>query len=148
MASKCGALVTLSDSATLPKSLQHLKRCCELNGVLSQVKVVGITWGLFLSGVLKLGPLDLILGSDCFYDPSVFEDILVTVSFLLERNPAARFLCTYQERSADWSIEHLLSKWNLSCSQISIDNLGADSEVNVHELMKSHTIHLLEIKRA
>lgn len=140
--------MTLSDSATLPKSLQHLKRSCELNGVLSQVKVVGITWGLFLSSVIKLGPLDLILGSDCFYDPSVFEDILVTVSFLLERNPTARFLCTYQERSADWSIEHLLSKWNLTCSHLSIENLGADSGIDIHELMQDHTIHLLEIKRA
>ncbi|XP_023246615.1 methyltransferase-like protein 23 isoform X2 [Copidosoma floridanum] len=148
VASKCGALVTLSDSATLPKSLQHLRRSCELNGVLAQVKVVGITWGLFLSSLFKLGPLDLILGSDCFYDPSVFEDIVVTVAFLLERNSAAKFLCTYQERSADWSIEHLLNKWGLTCQHIPLDNLGAESGLDVQELMQDHTIHLLEIKKA
>ncbi|KAJ8683270.1 hypothetical protein QAD02_019062 [Eretmocerus hayati] len=148
VASKCGALVTLSESATLPKSLQHLRRCCELNGILSQVKVIGITWGFFLSGLFTVGPLDLILGSDCFYDPSVFEDIVVTVAFLLERNPVAKFLCTYQERSADWSIEHLLNKWGLVCSHISLANLGADSGLDVNELMQDHTIHLLEIKKA
>lgn len=112
------------------------------------MKIVGITWGFFLSSLFSLGSLDLILGSDCFYDPSVFEDIVVTVAFLLERNPAARFLCTYQERSADWSIEHLLNKWGLTCSHISLDNLGADSGLDVQELMQDHTIHLLEIKKA
>ena len=148
VASKLGAVVTLSESATLPKSLQHLRRSCELNGVLSQVRIEGITWGLFLSSLFTLGPLDLILGSDCFYDPSVFEDIIVTVAFLLERNPSAKFLCTYQERSADWSIEHLLNKWNLKCSHIPINKLGADSGLDIHELMQDHTIHLLEIKKS
>lgn len=83
LASKCGANVILSDSATLTKSLQHIKRNCEVNGVISQVKIIGITWGLFLSSLFSLGTLDLIIGSDCFYDPTVFEDIVVTVAFLL-----------------------------------------------------------------
>ncbi|XP_034939336.1 methyltransferase-like protein 23 [Chelonus insularis] len=148
VASKCGAHVTLSDSASLPKSLQHIRRSCELNGVLSQVKVVGITWGLFLSSLLSIGPLDLILGSDCFYEPSVFEEIVVTVAYLLERNPEAKFLCTYQERSADWSIEHLLNKWGLVCNHISLTGLGADSGITLAELMQDHTIHLLDIRKA
>ncbi|KAK0081915.1 hypothetical protein PV325_011385 [Microctonus aethiopoides] len=148
VASKCGAHVTLSDSANLPKSLQHIRRSCELNGVTSQVKVIGITWGLFLTNLLKIGPLDLILGSDCFYEPSVFEDIVVTVAFLLERNPHAKFLCTYQERSADWSIEHLLNKWGLTCNHIPLTGLGADAGITLAELMQDHTIHLLDIRKS
>lgn len=66
---------------------------------------------------------------------------------MLEKNPEARFLCVYQERSSDWSIEHHLNKWQLRCEQIPIDNLGADSGVDIHELMQDHTIHLLEITR-
>lgn len=147
LASKCGAIVTLSDSASFPRSLQHIRRGCELNGILSQVQIVGITWGLFLSSLFSIGPLDLILGSDCFYEPTLFEDIVVTVAFLLERNPNAKFLCTYQERSADWSIEHLLNKWNLTCTHISLTGLGADSDININELMQDHTIHLLSIQR-
>ncbi|XP_012271757.1 methyltransferase-like protein 23 [Orussus abietinus] len=147
VASKCGASVILSDSASFPKSLQHIKRSCELNGVSSRVKVIGITWGLFLSGLFSIGPLDLILGSDCFYEPTVFEDIVVTVAFLLERNPSAKFLCTYQERSADWSLEHLLNKWGLACTHIPLAELGAKAGLNVHELMQDHTIHLLDIRR-
>ena len=147
VASKCGASVTLSDAANLPKSLQHIRRSCELNGVLSQVKIIGITWGLFLSSLFSVGPLDIILASDCFYDPSVFEDIVVTVAFLLERNPSAKFLCTYQVRSADWSIEHLLNKWGLTCSQIPLAGLAADADIDIHELMQDHTIQLLDIRK-
>lgn len=148
VASKCGALVTLSDCATLPKSLQHIKRACEINSVSSQVKIIGITWGLFLSNLFDIDPIDVILGSDCFYDPAVFEDIVATVAFLLKRNPSAKFLCTYQERSADWSIEHLLYKWGLTCKHISLEELAAQSGVSLLELMQDHTIHLLDIRRS
>ncbi|XP_063224138.1 histone-arginine methyltransferase METTL23 isoform X2 [Bacillus rossius redtenbacheri] len=148
VAAKCGAAVTLTDSASLPKSLQHARRCCEVNGLTAgQVRVLGLTWGLFLGSVFTLGPVDLLLGSDCFYEPSVFEDIIVTVSFLLERNPDAKFLCSYQERSADWSIEHLLRKWRLSCEHIPVGGLGAGSGVDVDELTQGHTVHLLQITR-
>ncbi|KAF6200484.1 hypothetical protein GE061_004927 [Apolygus lucorum] len=148
LAAKCGASVTLTESATLPSALEHVKRCCEVNNLPgNQVRVTGLTWGLFLSNTFSLGSIDLIIGSDCFYDPSVFEDIIVTVAYLLENNPQARFLSVYQERSADWSIEHLLNKWGLSCDHLPINNLGADSGIDINELMKDHTIHLLEITR-
>ena len=110
--------------------------------------MLGITWGLFLSTLFEIGPVDLILGSDLFYEPNIFEDILVTVAFLLEKNPQAHFLCVYQERSADWSIVHLLHKWNLGCVEIPIENLGAESGISVSDLMRDHTIHLLEITLA
>lgn len=146
LAAKCGAFVTLSESALLPKSVQDLERSCKLNNLHpNQVQVIGLTWGLFTQSVLKLKPVDLIIASDCFYEPLIFEDILATVAFLLERNPQAKFLSTYQERSSDWSIEHLLNKWNLRCGEISIDNLGIESGVDINDLLKNHTIRLLEI---
>ncbi|KAK4876914.1 hypothetical protein RN001_009420 [Aquatica leii] len=149
VAAKCGAKVVLSDSATLPKSLAHIKRCCQLNNlkVNQDIHVIGLTWGLFLNNLLSIGPIELILGSDCFYEPSVFEDILVTISYLLEANPTAKFLCTYQERSSDWSIEHLLSKWNLKCHIHNITNLGQSAGIDVHDLIGDHSIHLLEISQ-
>ncbi|XP_060535501.1 histone-arginine methyltransferase METTL23 [Cylas formicarius] len=149
VAAKCGAFVSLSDSATLPKSLAHIKRSCQLNNLPlgERVKVIGLTWGLFLSNFESIGALDLILGSDCFYEPAVFEDILVTVAYLLEYNPGAKFVCTYQERSSDWSIEHLLAKWGLDCKVHSINNLGASGGVDIHEIIGDHSIHLLEISR-
>ncbi|XP_076272557.1 histone-arginine methyltransferase METTL23 [Rhynchophorus ferrugineus] len=147
LAAKCGAVVTLSDSATLPKSLTHTKRSCHLNNLVlnEQIKVIGLTWGLFLSNLDSIGPLDLILGSDCFFEPANFEDIIVTVTYLLEKNPGAKFICTYQERSSDWSIEHLLDKWSLSCKVHNISSLGAQSGIDIHEFIGGHSIHLLEI---
>lgn len=149
VAAKCGAKVTLSESATLPKSIQHTKRSCSLNNLIlnQHIKVIGLTWGLFLKNLIYLGPVDIILGSDCFYEPAVFEDILVTVSFILEQNIDAKFLCTYQERSSDWSIEHLLSKWNLECRVHNINNLGASAGLDIHDIIGDHSIHLLEITR-
>uniref|UniRef100_V5G6Q4 Methyltransferase-like protein n=1 Tax=Anoplophora glabripennis TaxID=217634 RepID=V5G6Q4_ANOGL len=149
VAAKCGATVTLSESATLPKSLSHTKHSCQLNNLIinQHVRVIGLTWGLFLSNLDTLGCIDLILGSDCFFEPASFEDILVTVAYLLEVNVEAKFICTYEERSSDWSIEHLLAKWDLRCQVHDISNLGTCAGVDIHDLIGGHSIHLLEISR-
>lgn len=147
IAAKSGAEVTLTDSATLPKSLQHINRCLEVNNLVpgKDVRVLGLTWGLFLHEIALLGPIDLLIASDCFYEPSLFEDILVTVSYILEQNTSAKFVFTYQERSSDWSIEHLLTKWDLKCCILNTSS--SDSDFNVSEISGDHSIHLFEITR-
>jgi len=88
LAALCGAQVTLSDSSKLPHCLDQARKSAEANGVQDRVRVIGITWGFFLSDLIRLkGEVDLIIGSDVFYDPSVFEDLLCTVSYILENNP-------------------------------------------------------------
>lgn len=87
----------------------------------------------------------LVAGSDCFFDPAIFEDILVTVSYILNQNSGAKFFCTYQERSTDWTIEHLLNKWKLRAKVHDLSNLGAKSGVELSDIFAGHTIHLLEI---
>lgn len=145
VAAKCGAHVTLTDSAKLPKSIQHIHKCLRLNNLSHNIRVRGLTWGLFLHEIFEIGPLDLIIASDCFYEPFVFEDILVTVSHLLELNPQAKFVFSYQERSSDWSIEPLLKKWNLKCSVINTSDLGSASGFNISEITGDHSIHLFEL---
>ena len=51
-----------------PNCLQNCARSCEVNNLSSDINVVGISWGLIDEGVLNLGEVDVILGSDCFYD--------------------------------------------------------------------------------
>ena len=148
LAAKLGANVTLSDCATLPKTLAHIERACSLNGLKADqdIKIVGLSWGLLLDSIFTLGPLDLIIGSDCFYDPSVFEDVLVTISFLLEKNPNARFIFTYQERSSDWTFQSLLRKYSLECVNISLDSIGRRSGININrDFLQGQVIYLLEI---
>lgn len=149
LAAKCGAQVILSDSCTQPKTLNHIRRCCALNNLQpgKDIEIIGVSWGLLLNNVFNLGPIDYVIGSDCFYDPSVFEDILVTLSFIFDQNKNAKFFFTYQERSADWSIEALLKKWNFICANVNIDRVGENSEIDLRDLMNGHSIHLLEITR-
>ena len=146
VAAKCGANVTLSDSGQLYKCLRNCEVAIEANNLAMSLRVVGITWGLFTPELFSLGPIDIILGSDCFYDPSVFEDILVTISFLLDKNPHAKFICSYQERASDWSIEHLLQKWNLISVVIPLRTFDADApNIAGSSLPGSHKIHVFQI---
>ena len=41
---------------------------------------------------------DILLGSDVFYDPSVFEPLLRTLRRLFDRSPHAQFYFAYQIR--------------------------------------------------
>lgn len=91
--------------------------------------------------------LDLVIGSDCLYDTAVFEDVIASIAFILEQNPKATFICSYQLRSSDWSIENLLKKWSLHCRNIDLESIGKETGVDVKDLMQGHVIYLLEIYR-
>lgn len=153
LAAKFGANVILSDSCMLPESLKHIKRCCRANQLEPgrDIDVIGLTWGILLKSVFDIGQLDYIIAADCFYDPSVFEDILVTVSFLLNaadsNSTPTKFLFTYQDRSSDWSIDHLLQKWNLQCSNVSLKYVDKLCPIEIDSLMNGHEIRLLEISK-
>ncbi|XP_030646772.1 histone-arginine methyltransferase METTL23 [Chanos chanos] len=145
VAAKCGAKVFLSDSAELPLCLDNCRRSCEANG-LHSVPVVGLTWGEVSPDLLLLPPVDIILGSDVFYEPEDFENVLVTIFFLLRRNPHAQFWTTYQERSADWSIETLLLKWNLQCQEVPLDTFHAnETHLAGSTLPGNHTVQMMII---
>ncbi|XP_042559340.1 methyltransferase-like protein 23 isoform X2 [Clupea harengus] len=145
VAAKCGATVILSDSAELPRCLDNCRRTCEANS-LREVGVVGLTWGQVSPELIALPPLHVILGSDVFYEPDDFEGVLVTVTFLLRRSPGVQFWTTYQERSADWSIEALLHKWRLSCRLVPLDSFGAQSsQIGRSTLPGSHVVQMMVI---
>ena len=146
LAAKCGAAVILSDSAQLTNCLNNTALSCRANNV--DVPIIGLTWGLFTPTLLSLPPLDYIIASDCFYDPSVFEEILVTVSYLLDKNTRAKFVCSYQERASDWSLESLLHKWGLTCHSIPLHSIEAESEsLAGSDLPGSHKIHVFQITK-
>lgn len=83
LAALLGSRVTLSDSA--PLGIRNCERNVEANGLTSnEVPVVGISWGLFNPALFQLGPIDIILGSDCFYDPKGKQGAVIAVlAFLL-----------------------------------------------------------------
>lgn len=142
----------LADSSLHPKSLAHIERNCMLNKLRTtgdgNVTVAGLTWGCFGNEYSDLGnDLDLIIGSDCLYDPSVFEDVLASIAFLLQHHPKATFIFSYQLRSSDWTLENLLKKWHLECRNIDLESVGDDTGIDCKDLMEGHAIYLLEIYR-
>lgn len=68
VAALCGAQVVLSDRSDSPECLQNCRRSCEANG-LHHVPVLGLTWGDVSPDLITLPKMDVVLGSDVFYDP-------------------------------------------------------------------------------
>ncbi|XP_059509726.1 histone-arginine methyltransferase METTL23-like isoform X2 [Stegostoma tigrinum] len=98
VAAKCGASVILSDAAEIPNCLDNCRLSCQINK-LEDVPVIGLTWGQISPDLVLLPQIDVILGSDVFYDTEDFENILTTIFYLIRKNPRALFWTTYQERS-------------------------------------------------
>ncbi|CAG8449156.1 6254_t:CDS:2 [Ambispora gerdemannii] len=112
--------VILTDRSDVPQILENIKQAAELNGIEAayennndnlekRVWIRGLKWGEFderglfclLDDLEKLGRhVDWILGSDTFYDPKDFEDLISTVAYILTFHapPHAKFLTSYQER--------------------------------------------------
>uniref|UniRef100_H0WSJ7 Methyltransferase 23, arginine n=1 Tax=Otolemur garnettii TaxID=30611 RepID=H0WSJ7_OTOGA len=148
LAAKCGADVTLSDSSELPHCLEICRKSCLMNN-LPQVHVVGLTWGHISCSLLTLPPQDIILASDVFFEPEDFEDILTTVYFLMQKNPKVQLWSTYQVRSADWSLEALLYKWDMKCVHIPLESFDADKEDLAESALPGrHTVEMLVISFA
>ena len=94
---KLGCSVTLSDSVTLPHCVKNCKEAVRLNSLEDRVQVVPLSWGLVTSKLLQFrNKLDWVIGSDLFFDPEVFESLIVTVKWLLDNNQGCQFLCTVQ----------------------------------------------------
>lgn len=145
VAARCGATVTLSD---LPRCLSSCAHSCRVNGLDGSVPVLGLRWGLVTPSLVTMPPLDIILGSDILYEPRDFEAVLVTVSYFLNKNPHGQFWTTYQERSAEWSLEPLLLKWGLCCCLVEPAAFRGDSPTLAgSSLPGDHTVHMCIITR-
>ncbi|KAK9406846.1 methyltransferase-like 23 [Crotalus adamanteus] len=108
----------------------------------------GLTWGHVSPSLLTLAPVDLILGSDVFFEPEDFEDVISTVHYLMEKNPHAQFWTTYQVRSANWSIEGLLYKWEMESTCVPLQSFEANKEqLAGSSLPGMHTIQMMVISK-
>ncbi|XP_033100653.1 methyltransferase-like protein 23 isoform X2 [Anneissia japonica] len=146
VAAKLGGDVVLSDSSLLPQCLENCRRSCRENYIEDQVSVVGITWGQYSPALINIPQVDIVLASDCFYDEKDFQDIVVTIAFILNRNQNAKCWVTYQERSSDYSIVHLLRKWKLRCCHIPLETFNASSSsIAESHLPGNHTVRMMEI---
>ncbi|XP_042067685.1 methyltransferase-like protein 23 isoform X2 [Salvia splendens] len=140
IASKVGADVTLTDDLSKAEVLSNMRRVCNINDI--KCKVMGVTWGVFESPIFTLHP-KIILGADVLYDTSGFDDLFLTVTFLLQKCPDSVFITTYHNRSGHHLIEFLMEKWRLKCTKL-LD--GFSSFLPPHKASKlSGDIQLAEI---
>lgn len=114
LCAKMGAQVSLTDAKENTQVLKNLSAVIELNG-LGSCKVVPLNWGCSdeHSKAIMKGNYDLIIGSDVFYEPSLFEDLIKTLSWILNQNPRSKFITAYQERSSKRTIDPLLDRYGL-----------------------------------
>ncbi|BFZ02603.1 hypothetical protein BsWGS_05642 [Bradybaena similaris] len=139
VASKCGARVTLSDRSTSPQCLSLCHHSAELND-LTGVSVMGLTWGQVTPSLVSLPKVDIILASDCFYDTKDFENVMMTLSYLLHKNPEAEVWCCYQERSSERTVEHLMDKWQLCGKMVEIPSLET-----MTSSFSGHVCHVIQM---
>uniref|UniRef100_A0A1I8HFA9 Methyltransferase domain-containing protein n=1 Tax=Macrostomum lignano TaxID=282301 RepID=A0A1I8HFA9_9PLAT len=143
--------VTFTDSS--PKVLNRCAKQCRLNGFsmsaasssfaepdLKRFKAsVGefdcrqLCWGSLdqlLQGLADgwlAQPLDLILASDCLYDPAVFDSFFATLSGLFRLASPVRLGClmSAHNRNPDWGFARLLARYGLRATPLILDD--ADS---------------------
>ena len=98
MAAKVGARVILSDSSDFPECLERCRETCALND-LKEIPVVGLTWGEFSPALLEMEPVNIILGSDSFYDTKGYCYLLLYYQPLktncIQLNTWLNNLCCY-----------------------------------------------------
>ena len=95
-----------------------IEQNCISNGLnTNQFRVMALKWGDLCKDLTLLKDIDLVVASDIFYNSADVEDILATVSWLLEKSGAKRFLTCYEVRS-DTTIIPQLSRWNIAAKSI------------------------------
>ena len=147
LTAKIGAdQVTLSDDAWQVNTIKNILEAVKINNLQEpKIQVKGLTWGDYTEELFELTNLDFIIGSDLFFDPEVFEPLLITIAWLLEHNPKAEVLIAVQERSSDWCLEEHLLKWKLKCSYIYPKDFLQGTGLEETDLTGKHTIFILKI---
>ncbi|KAI8991044.1 hypothetical protein BDF20DRAFT_18563 [Mycotypha africana] len=133
----------LSDTqSTLPV----IQGCVDLNTLEIPVHIQALNWGTFGTAEDSIDTfvqntveakwntkIDYIIGSDTFYEPSQFENLLTLVSYVIhQHNPQCKFITAYQERSPKRSIQYLLDKWHLKCKLIPKESFDFDEIKYTH----------------
>ena len=137
VASKIGSNIFLTDKFDCQQSVGLCRENIQLNNV--EADLFPHEWGNINASLPKI---DCLIGSDCFYDESDFEDLLCTISLLLNNatDPKnAKFYMAHQIRSSAHSIECLAKKWQLRCRIVSFQSQMSNNRqmIEIYEIKSS-----------
>lgn len=146
---------SFNDVPTYESEIDGL-RCRQNNYRGTAVTIIGITWGevppIFWDHTSHGIPFpDIILGSDCLFDESVFDRVLFTARHLLTRGSVgktdpSRFFCTYQVRSSKTPLSYHMSRWGLGYREIPINTFSQDKyNIANSEMPGNHKVKMLEV---
>ena len=97
IAGKCGCLQLVITDRDDEQIQSNVNRTIIANGLRSSSRYSPLVWGCITSDIIQ-SSFDVILGADVFYSTEDFDNVLLTVYCMLQVNPNAVFLTTYQER--------------------------------------------------
>ncbi len=148
-AAKSGAShVIFTDQSDREDALELCRQNCLANQI-EEPDVRGLDWGQVDEKLTNLPRIDIILASDCFFDPSVFEDLIMTIAWLMEQNTDCVCYFSYQERNPDWNIyiSDLLEKWDLRWAPIDPNSfpMHCIDIPGFNEELRRHTVHVGKI---
>ena len=143
-------VVVVSDKHDSAVVLENIRKNLWLNRnqIISRTGVVGFSWGHF-EQILVFekefsASYDLLLASDIFYDPDLFEDGVVTVLFLLQNYSSSFLLTSYEERSLQNTLHlfRLMNQYKLKRTEIQLESFFDTKKM---KLLKGKTIRLFLI---
>ncbi|GJQ14826.1 hypothetical protein GpartN1_g6617.t1 [Galdieria partita] len=108
---------------------QHLlERNIEKNGLQSVCQWYPVNWGdcYPLEMENPIDKLDIVIGSDLFYDPKQMESLVMTIASILRYHSGIRLYTVYQERSCKRSIGWLLDAWQLNILPLLLPSSSED----------------------
>uniref|UniRef100_A0A914GWS8 Uncharacterized protein n=1 Tax=Globodera rostochiensis TaxID=31243 RepID=A0A914GWS8_GLORO len=121
---RCGAArVVITEQNRLDKAFEQIRCNLERNfgkaHIEESVRILGLDWleaDESLERIFAETPkVDFIFGSDVFYDPCVFESLVLLLRKCFDRFPRLEAFIAYQIRDSDWSLEELLKAKGLRC---------------------------------
>ena len=151
VAALIGAKVILTDSHSVRAKSDLLDLNVRSNGIIialddtiedpdpKSLHICPLTWGRFTGVFFMIPTVDIIIASDCFYDPEDFEDILMTLAYFMTRNPETVFYTTYHVRNSSWNIECALKRWNLICECLHVDYEDDETECDASQGHRSRS---------
>jgi predicted nicotinamide N-methyase len=126
--------VTITDLPSfLPKMQENVNQNLTVSEI-ERVSCLALEWGLPIPvEILKNGPYDLILVSDCIYKEELFQPLINTIIIICQNSADCQVLIAQQvRRKADKRFWKLMKKGGFCVNEIDIDTNG-NSRLHIYE---------------
>eukprot|EP01031_Cornospumella_fuschlensis_P028441 gene28441-34335_t len=112
----CGASsVTITDRKDERELYGVVQESISLNNLSEVCRVVEMDWD---SPLEKSEMVDIVLGSDVFYNPEDFVKVFRIVNYFMEINASCLFITSYHQRNSNRTIKYLLEQFKMTAEVV------------------------------